>query len=219
MIVIHKGRTTKRDNYSNIPLWTKKVRLCVSPESERSDIHNASSLQGRQEATDHGRDSNTSNDLGLRGSKGTKHTNLDTEGAQVGEAAKTVRSDGVSSVRKGVFRCHQALEVEVGNKLVRDELGSQKTGNREDLFAGNADEEGEGVEDVSDDELESKLSDTETLSDPSQKAVNPRSKVLVSAIVPEVRWKVESLRRNKGDNSEHIGPMRVKIASVNTSYA
>ena len=81
-------------------------------------------------------------------------------------------SDDPGTVREGVLALHDRLQVQVGRELVGDQLGGEETSDTEDLSTGDTEEEGDGVENVSDNQLERKLVDRETLSDPGEQTVN-----------------------------------------------
>lgn len=122
----------------------------------------------RDETTDHSRECDTGDDFGLGRGHGTKHTDLDTNGSQVGETTKSVLGNNPSSVRKRVIAVHDRLQAQVCRELVGDQLGGEETRNAKDLSAGDTEEEGDGVENVSDDQLEREVVDRETLSDPGE---------------------------------------------------
>lgn len=87
-------------------------------------------------------------------------------------------------MRQGVITAHDVLQSKVTNELILDKFCCKQLGNTEDFVAGNTDEEGDGVEDISEDKLESKLVEAETSTDPGQETVN---------------------HSNKGDDSQDIG--------------
>ena len=60
----------------------------------------------------------------------------------------------------------------VSSKFICDELGCEELGDAENFCTGNAHEEGDGVEDVSKDELKCQGVDPESTTDPSQESVN-----------------------------------------------
>jgi hypothetical protein len=126
----------------------------------------------RDETTDHSREGDTGDDFGLGWSHGAEDTNLDTDGSQVGKAAKGVLGNDPSAVRERVIAAHDRLQAQVGGKLVGDQLGSEETSDAEDLWAGDTEEECDGVENVSEDQLERKVIDGETLSNPGEQTVN-----------------------------------------------
>lgn len=75
-------------------------------------------------------------------------------------------------MRQRVVTVHDLFQSEITNELVLDQFGSEQFGDTEDLISGDTDEEGDGVEDVSEDELEGECMEAETPADPSKETVN-----------------------------------------------
>lgn len=61
------------------------------------NIRDAGCLERRQETTDHSGASNAGDGTSTGWCEGTEDTDLDTEGSEIGEPAKGVRSDGVGT--------------------------------------------------------------------------------------------------------------------------
>ena len=72
----------------------------------------------------------------------------------------------------GSFSVHDGLQREVGDELVGDEFRREQLGDDEDLVPGDGEEEGDGVEDVAEDELEGERVDAEAFADPCEEAVD-----------------------------------------------
>ena len=131
-------------------------------------------MNSRNETADHGRSRDGRDDLGPRRGQRTQDTNLDTQRTQVGEPAKRIGGNGISAMRELVVALHDVLEGQVGDEFVFDEFRGEQFGDAEDLVAGDTDEEGDGVEDVAQDDLQRERVDAEALADPREQAVDRR---------------------------------------------
>ena len=60
------------------------------------------------------------------------------------------------------------MKARVRGKLVGDQLGGEETRNVNDLPTGDTEEEGDGVEDISEDQLDREVVDRKTLPDPGE---------------------------------------------------
>ena len=147
-------------------------------------------MNSRNETADHGRSRDGRDDLGPRRGQRTQDTNLDTQRTQVGEPAKRVGGNGISAMRELVVAFHDVLEGQVGDEFVFDEFRGEQFGDAEDLMSGDTDEEGDGVEDVSEDELEGECVDAETFTDPGEETVDGS---------------------DEGDDGQHVGPMESEV--------
>ena len=157
-----------------------------------SDKHtcDARRLQRRDEPTHHRARRDARDDPRATRRERAQDADLDAEAAEVGEAAERVARDRVRARAEGRVRAlvvHDALEGGVGDKLVRDELRREQLRHREDLVPRDGEEEGDGVEDVAEEELEGERVDAEALADPGQQAVDGG---------------------DEGDDGEDVGPVR-----------
>ena len=76
--------------------------------------------------------------------------------------------DDPGAVRERVVAFHDRLKAQVGGELVGDQLGGEQTRDVDDLPTRYAEEKGDGVENVTEDQLERKVVNSESLSDPSE---------------------------------------------------
>ena len=113
----------------------------------------------RDETTDHSREGDTGDKFGFGWCHGTEDADLDTDGSQVGETAKSVLGNDPSTVREGVVASHDRLKVQVCGELVGNQLSGEETGDTDDLSARDTEEEGDRVENVSEHQLERKVVD------------------------------------------------------------
>ena len=144
-------------------LYRNRIEREVQSQEGRKKCGNL-----RDETADHSGDGYAGNYFGLGGSHGTEHTDLNADGAQIGESAKGVLGDDPTTVRERVFAAHDRLKVQVGGELVGDQLGGKETRDADNLSPRYTEEEGDGVENVSEDQLERKVVNGKTLSDPSE---------------------------------------------------
>ena len=93
-------------------------------------------------------------------------------------------------MRELVVALHDVLEGQVGDEFVFDEFRGEQFGDAEDLVAGDTDEEGDGVEDVAEDELEGECVDAETFTDPGEETVDGS---------------------DEGDDSQHVSPIESEV--------
>ena len=77
------------------------------------------------------------------------------------------------------------MEAQVGGELVGDQLGGEEARDAENLSARDTEEEGDGIENVSENQVDCELVDCETLSDPGEQAVNGGDKGQYSQEVGE----------------------------------
>ena len=80
--------------------------------------------------------------------------------------------DNPSTVREGVIAGHDRLQAQVGRELVCNQLGGKETGDADDLPTRDTKEKGDGVKNISEDQLERKLVNREALSDPGEQTVD-----------------------------------------------
>ena len=130
----------------------------------------------RDETTDHSGDGDTGDGFSPGRSQGTEYADLDADGSQVGETAKSVLGNDPRAVREAVVATHERCKAQVGRELVGNQLGSEETRDLDDLSTRNAEEEGDGVENVPENQLERKVVNRETLSDPSEQTINSSNK-------------------------------------------
>lgn len=146
------------------------------PSEQTHDVRDARSLKSRQETTNHCGNGEFCNNFTARGGEGTQHTNLDSNGTKVGEPAQRVGCDGVGTRRQSGVGLHQRLEIQVCRKLVGNELGSQEPGDWQNLGTRHTQEECNGVEYVSEDQLQRQGMDAETAANPCEQTVNHSDK-------------------------------------------
>ena len=72
------------------------------------------------------------------------------------------------------------MKVRVGGELVRDQLGREETRDADDLSTRDAEEEGDRIENVSEDQLERKVLDGKTLSNPGEQTHREKGETLMT---------------------------------------
>jgi len=144
--------------------------------------------EGGQNTRDEGRDGKTGNITSSRGGKLAENTDLDTQGTDVAETAESVGGDELRTGGKAVVLGGGVVggEVSEGVVLVGDDLLGNETGDGEDIScgvgsvgAGNTEEERDGEEKVSENQLESKIvvaGEVDVASDPGKDTVDESDK-------------------------------------------
>lgn len=76
------------------------------------------------------------------------------------------------AVREGVIATHDRLKAHVGGELIGDQLCGKEAGDADNLSPRYTEEKCDGVEDVSEDQLERKAMNTKALSNPSEQTID-----------------------------------------------
>ena len=126
----------------------------------------------RDKTTDHCREGDTRNDFGLGRGHGAEDTDLDADGSQVGETTKSVLGDDPGAIRERVITAHDRLKAHVGRELVCNQLGGKETRYADNLSTRYTEEKGNGIKNISEDQLKGKVVDTKTLPNPSEQTVD-----------------------------------------------
>lgn len=142
-----------------------KERLLVLAEN----TSNASRRASNKDTRDQRQGSKAGDSTTTAGGQTRKHTNVDTERTNVTESSKHKVGDEDRPALEG--RLDQ-LELRVGDELVGDDLGGQQLRDGEQVLLGDTHAPGEGVEDVAEDEGESKVVDGPEVTDVGQETVD-----------------------------------------------